>query len=112
MSRPQRFGVAALLVVTVGIAASPAVLNLKLRSRVEPFKGSGDWRAVSIDQTFPASQTALILCDMWDKHWCSGATARVDVLAHKMAPVVELARERGILIIHAPSDTMDYYKNT
>lgn len=48
---------------------------------------------------------------MWDNHWCQGAAGRVGILARKIAPVVDTARSRGFLIIHAPSDTMQYYKD-
>jgi nicotinamidase-related amidase len=47
---------------------------------------------------------------MWDNHWCQGAAGRVKTLASKIAPVVDAARSHGVLIIHAPSDTMDFYK--
>jgi nicotinamidase-related amidase len=57
-------------------------------------------------------RTALLLCDMWDKHWCAGATCRVDELAPIMDRVVRTARDRGIFIIHAPSDTMEFYEDT
>jgi nicotinamidase-related amidase len=87
-----------------------ADLKLPLRARVEAFKGSGDWQAVRIEETLPASGSAILICDMWDKHWCSGATRRVDALAHRMAPVIERARAAGIHIIHAPSDVMDFYR--
>ena len=46
---------------------------------------------------------------MWDKHWCKGATGRVGGLVEKMNPVVATAREHGVTIIHAPSDTMSFY---
>jgi nicotinamidase-related amidase len=94
-------------------AAPPnKTLHLKLRTRVEPFKGSGDWRETTFDQALATSETALILCDIWDKHWCKGLEGRVEVLAHKAVPIIDLARDRGILIIHAPSETMDYYKES
>jgi nicotinamidase-related amidase len=84
-------------------------LTLKLRSRVEPFKGSGAWREIDFKERFPVNSTAIVICDMWDKHWCSGATARVQVLAAKMAPLIDKARASGIQIIHAPSETVDFY---
>ncbi len=52
--------------------AGAADLTVNLRSRVEAFKGSGDWRAVSLEQSLPVEKTAVLICDMWDKHWCSG----------------------------------------
>ena len=98
-------------VVFVGYTATTPDLHLQLRSRVEIYKGSGDWRAVAIDETFSPSSSALILCDMWDHHWCQGAEGRVGILARKIAPVVDLARSHGFLIIHAPSETMEHYKD-
>jgi nicotinamidase-related amidase len=96
--------------VFVGYPATPPELLMKLRSRVEIYKGSGDWREAGIEATFSPNSSALILCDMWDNHWCQGAARRVGILAQKIAPVVDAARAHGVLIIHAPSDTMDHYK--
>ncbi len=93
-----------------GVAAGP-VMRLALRTRVEVFKGSGEWQEVGVERDVPVAHAALIICDMWDKHWCLGATGRVDAIAHRAAPVIDLARQRGILIIHAPSDTMSYYNS-
>ena len=87
-------------------------LRLKLRTRVETFKGSGDWDEVSLLKEVPAAQVAIIICDMWDKHWCDGATERCGALAEKMAPVIKAARAKGIQIIHAPSETMNFYLDT
>lgn len=57
-------------------------------------------------------KTALIVCDMWDNHWCKGAARRVEELAGPMNKVIHAARERGVFIIHAPSTTVDFYKET
>jgi nicotinamidase-related amidase len=84
--------------------------DLKLRTRVEPYKGSGDWREVEISQGIDPAHTAIVICDMWDKHWCRGSDQRVGELAKRMNPVLEKARARGVLIIHAPSETMDFYR--
>ncbi len=62
-------------------------------------------------EDLPVSHTAIVICDMWDKHWCSGASRRVDALAAQMNPVIEKARAAGVQIIHAPSETMDFYKD-
>ena len=57
-----------------------AALKLNFRTRVEAFKGSGDWQEVHFEKTLPVARTAIVICDMWDKHWCSGASRRVDGL--------------------------------
>ena len=91
-------------------ADAPArTVRLHLRTRVEAFKGTGDWQEVFIEKTLPVSQTAILICDMWDRHWCKGATERVGVLATRMAPVLDRARAHGIQIVHAPSEVMDFY---
>ncbi len=57
------------------------------------------------------SKTAIIICDMWDQHWCRGATRRVGELAPAMNRAVADARSRGVFIIHAPSSCMEPYKD-
>ena len=87
-------------------------VKLNLRTRVETFKGSGAWDEVTFSKQAPISEIAIIICDMWDKHWCDGATKRCGALAKKMEPVLAAARAKGIQIIHAPSETMSFYKDT
>ena len=104
----SRWVVFVLLIAELGAAD----LTINLRSRVEAFKGSGEWSEASLPMSLPTEKTAVIICDMWDKHWCRGATERVGGLVTKMAPFVESARKRGIQIIHAPSETMEFYKDS
>jgi nicotinamidase-related amidase len=59
-----------------------------------------------------ASETAIVICDMWDNHTCAMAAQRVSVMAPRMNAVVSAARNLGVQIIHAPSDTMKFYENT
>ena len=87
-------------------------IKLKLRTRVETFKGSGVWDEVTLMKEVPVAEVAIIICDMWDKHWCEGSTERCGALADKMSPVIKAARVKGIQIIHAPSETMNFYKDT
>jgi nicotinamidase-related amidase len=87
-------------------------LTLNLRSRVESAPGSDQWKEVTGRQEFPARETAILICDMWDRHWCRSATRRCDAIAHRMAPVIEVARARGVQIIHSPSDCMEFYQDT
>ena len=86
-------------------------LILDARSRVETADGSGKFTVVYKRLEWNPSETAIIICDMWDKHWCEGATSRVAELAPAINKVVDKARDKGVLIIHAPSGTVDHYKN-
>jgi len=92
-------------------AAQGQRFRVPLRTQAQPFKGSSAWEAARFEHDFSARETAIVICDMWDNHWCAGATRRVNELAHKMEPVLEACRAAGILIVHAPSDTMDFYKD-
>jgi nicotinamidase-related amidase len=67
---------------------------------------------VTIPHRLEPARTAAILCDVWDNHWCRGATQRVGVLAPKIDAFVQVARKAGILIVHAPSETMDAYQDS
>lgn len=87
-------------------------LRLHLRSRVELFKGSGSWEEVVIPKELAPQRAALLLCDVWDTHTCKTAARRCAALAEKIAAVVEAVRARGVQIIHAPSECMDFYKDT
>lgn len=102
----------ALVLLFAGAAAGQAPqLELPLRTRVEAFKGSGTWEELHFRKSIPVRETAVLICDLWDHHWCSGSEMRVGILAPKIAAEVERARAKGILIIHAPSDTMAFYQD-
>ena len=94
-------------------AAIPAKRPLKLTLRGGPVSGPGDSvRPAERKVEWEAGKTAIIVCDMWDKHWCDGATRRVAEMAPAMNRVIQAARKRGVFIIHAPSETMDFYKDS
>jgi nicotinamidase-related amidase len=57
----------------------------------------------------PAREVAVVICDMWDRHWSTGATLRVGALAPKVDAFCTRLRRAGCLIVHAPSGTMDTY---
>ena len=106
-----------ILATLTGLAVTPAPSGdahseLVLRTSVQPFPAGGPRVEAHFKGTIVHARTAIIITDMWDKHWCSGATRRVGMLAAQMTPVLESARRAGILIIHAPSETMDFYANT
>ena len=98
--------------LAAGSRSDDRAMRLPLRSRLEVFKGSGVWQEVSFTREFPVRQTAILICDMWDNHWCKGAARRVAELAVRMQPVLDQARSGGIQIIHAPSEVMDFYKDS
>lgn len=105
------FTALAVLSTSSATTADLVQMQLKLRTWIHPFHGSSAWAPATFEQPIPSNHAAIIICDMWDKHWCKGATTRVEDLARRMEPVLEKARAKSILIIHAPSETMPYYAN-
>jgi nicotinamidase-related amidase/type 1 glutamine amidotransferase len=102
----------AVLVSLVGAPASFAKdLTFHLRDRKETAPGSGMYHALYRTETWKPSQTAIIVCDMWDLHHCLNATRRGAEMAPRMNKVLKEARKRGVTIIHAPSSCMAAYKN-
>ena len=85
----------------------PGKLLLTMRSRD---KETGEARSEQV--VWNASETAIIICDMWDDHYCKSAAQRVGVMALKMNAVLTAARNHGVQIIHAPSGCMDVYLET
>jgi nicotinamidase-related amidase len=92
-------------------AKKGGTLRLNLRTRVEPFKGSGAWEEVVLRKELPGKETAVILCDVWDRHWCESASRRCAALAKKMVPVLKSLRAKGVTVIHAPSECMEFYRD-
>jgi nicotinamidase-related amidase len=86
-------------------------ITLHLRTRTQPFHDDRPAAEAFLDESIDPALTAIIITDMWDRHWCHGATQRVRAIAVRVEPLVEQARRAGILIIHAPSDTMSFYKD-
>jgi nicotinamidase-related amidase len=63
-------------------------------------------------ESWDPQETAIIVCDMWDDHWCKGAARRVNELAGPMNAMLEEARSQGVFIIHGPSSVVDFYAGT
>lgn len=67
------------------------------------------WKIDIDDKQYSADKVAVIICDVWDRHWCRGANIRLGVLLDRINSTAAAARDAGVSIIHAPSDTLDYY---
>jgi nicotinamidase-related amidase len=103
----RRLGAAAILGIwATGGCAAPAeggggVLTLRLRS------------GESVREVrWEARETAFVVCDMWDGHWCRGAARRVAEMAPVLNETLREARKRGAFILHAPSSTVKFYDGT
>ncbi len=93
----------------MGIDNDNPHLLLNLRTQVVTLKSTGFWDRVTVPKLFPVAETALLLCDLWDDHWCRAAAKRTAAIAERANGVIAAARAKGVQVIHSPSDTMDFY---
>lgn len=88
-----------------------AVQVLQTRSRVRETADTNRWSSVERAVSWDPARTAVVVCDMWDRHHCPDATERVGEMAPRMNEVLRAARAQGMLILHCPSDTMEFYRD-
>jgi len=87
-------------------------LSLRFRKQVEVAPGAKRYHTLTTPGAWDARKTAVILCDMWDDHYCRSSAKRVAEMAPRMNEVVKKARAGGALVIHCPSGCMDRYAGT
>jgi len=90
---------------------SDFILNLRQWHVALDDGGHTYWQEKTLPHTVPANKLAILICDMWDNHWSRGAVEREALLIPPMNRVLAAARAQGAQIIHAPSETMDFYAN-
>src|SRR5882724_9252707 len=101
-----------LIALAWGQKAHADDFRLLERSRTETSLHSGQYQVIEKIADLDPKQTALVICDLWDKHWCEGANSRVAQMAPRIDALAKAMRAKGSLIVHAPSDTMKYYEGT
>ena len=97
-----------------GVAQDGSAIRVSLQSRVPSMEKDvvAGTRVIHQEiQHWNPRETAIIVCDMWNQHWCQGATSRVAEMAPHMNTVLTLARKQGVTIVHAPSDTLKWYQD-
>ena len=108
---PVRFILVALALTLVGNAAAET-FQLNFRSQQETAEGSGKFHSLTKSGKWKAKETAIVVCDMWNDHYCRNAARRVGEMAPRMNEVLKAARKQGALIIHCPSGCMKHYADT
>ena len=88
----------------------PGIIALRARGHSEEPPGSV--RVPERVLRWEVAQTAILICDMWDTHTCNLSAQRVAAMAPRMNQVINASRSLGVMIIHAPSDTMKFYDGT
>lgn len=100
------------LLLLSSFATAADTLDLTVRRQTRDSSGVDGWKAKETEVDWNPRETAVIVCDMWDQHWCRGATARVAEMAPRMNEVLTILRDKGALIIHCPSNCMKFYEGT
>lgn len=59
--------------------------------------------------TLQPAKTAVVVIDMWDRHWCRTYTDRVGNMVPRMNRTLEAARRLGMQVVFAPSDVLGFY---
>jgi nicotinamidase-related amidase len=101
-----------LIMPVFSVDGADSLLHLTMRSRVPGSPDTNRFTVVEKNVAWDPKKTALIICDMWDDHWCKSAARRVGELAGPLNEVVKQARAKGIFIIHAPSSVTSFYEGT
>ncbi len=91
-------------------SAKSGTLHLVMRTRLVDTSDSVPGKKIT--REWPSAETAVIVCDMWDKHWCDFSTAGVEALAPKVDDLLKKARAAGVLVIHCPSETLGFYQDS
>ena len=89
-----------------------ATLDLRFRKQVETAEASGRYHSITKPGQWQSDTTCIVVCDMWNDHYCRNAARRVAEMAPRMNEVIKAARKKGVLIIHCPSGCMNEYKDT
>jgi nicotinamidase-related amidase/type 1 glutamine amidotransferase len=95
------------LFVSSSTAEQP--MELSLRYQVESSTGTGRYHQLHKEANWKASETAVIVCDVWDSHHSINAVRRVGEFAPRLNELLNKARADGATIIHSPSDCMAAY---
>lgn len=116
-----------LAIVAVHFSAVAAPLTLHTRGQIEtskwvaPENAHTDLPAPLSEYPFTyvhktlewdSAKTAVVIVDMWDALKAPYVWKRMDELAPHINAAVTAARDNGVLIVHSPSGTMDFYKDT
>ncbi|WP_339681891.1 ThuA domain-containing protein [Gimesia maris] len=97
-----------ILISTTSLSAKD--LDLQLRYQQETGKDTGRFHRLQRSESWKPSETAIIVCDVWDYHHCLNAVKRLEQFAPRLDQLLKTARAEGVTIIHAPSDCMPTYQ--
>lgn len=76
-------------------------LTVNLRKMVMSEGEENGWEGIEYTEIWDPQKTAIIVTDMWDRHWCESATERVAAMAPGMNKTLTRARNLALpLFMH------------
>ena len=99
------WGFICLLIFTnINVNLKAEILKFTLRNSTDSIH---NWKEVK----WNSDEVAIVICDMWDSHHSVTAVRRVNEFAPRLNQVINSLRNKGVTVIHSPSDCMPIYKN-
>jgi nicotinamidase-related amidase len=92
-----------------GTSESKEVLKIKPRYYRWHVNPGTEWVETNtdhanLDWSIPLEQTALVLVDVWDRHYLKDTEARAEVVIDEsLVPLLAQCRQAGMTVIHAPA---------
>ncbi|WP_306550176.1 isochorismatase family protein [Daejeonella sp.] len=94
---------------TIEHSVSAEKLHVKPRYHRWHVNEGAEWLELNtghanLDWNIPVSQCALVLLDVWSRHYLKEPTDRAEkIINEKYIPLLKKCRESGMTVIHAPS---------
>lgn len=95
-----------LTLLNAGAGANDFSLRLRYQNKAQE---SDRYQRLEREEHWKASETAVIVCDVWDLHHSLNAVRRMNEFVPRMNEMLDEARSRGAVVIHSPSDCMPAY---
>lgn len=94
------------------VQSNPSSLSIKPRYHRWHVDPGVEWLEkntayATLDWNIPLSQTALVLVDVWQRHYLKETEERGEkIIQEKLLPLISISRRSGMRIIHAPSPSV------
>ena len=96
-------------IASLAAGVAPSLLELTVRQRYMPATGRQRWVANETAAHWLPSQTAVVVVDMWNDHWCKTDAVRIREIATPINETLAAARALGVHVVHAPSGVTAFY---
>ena len=87
-------------------ADADSKMLLQLRS----YKHKNSSSPEEIATEWSQNETAVIVVDLWDNHWCRSSLEQIRELVPRVEKFLTVVRNSGVLVIHAPTNVHDFYR--